>query len=539
MTISRRALAPEQSAAILLWVDPASLAIHDVSKPTLALLGYRREELLGRPITDIECGLTDAFFWEDWKESPRGGPHLQKHAEGSYRCASGDLMAATKIISLVADNGRDWLQIQANPLRAGAGLEEQLAITNSLLQATLEATADGILLTNREGKIINMNRRCAQMWGLPEPLLTAHHDDAVYSFMAELFAEPGVYRQNLAETLRLVDGETFDILELMGGSVFARKSRPAQHGRHIMGRVFSFTDITAQRQAETVRVRLEEQLRESQKMEAIGTLAGGIAHDFNNILATIMGNTELAKMDAQANPLALESLVEISKAATRARDLVQQILSFSRRQPTDLKLVALAPVTQESVRLLKSIMPARITIDLQCDQNVPRVRADATQIEQIVINLATNAMQAMQHGVGRINVRLNTLSAEVIAAMLLTGTCSLKTLASPILSPLSPALRALFEAHPGREMVRITVADNGPGIDAVTLTRIFEPFFTTKPVGEGTGLGLSVVHGIVQGHGGAIAVESELGRETRFCIYLLVPGELGDNAFGSEHKVLD
>jgi two-component system cell cycle sensor histidine kinase/response regulator CckA len=270
---------------------------------------------------------------------------------------------------------------------------------------------------------------------------------------------------------------------------------------HIIGASIILQDITALKQAEAARAVLEAQLRESQKMEAVGTLAGGIAHDFNNIIATILGNAELASLDATGNPAVLDSLEEIRKAGRRARDVVQQILAFSRRQPAAHKSIALAPVIDESVRLLRSTISARVAIESHCAADVPAVRADVTQIEQVIINLATNAMYAMQGQRGQISIRLDTVLLDA-------G-----------LADTHPQLRALYQAHPGRT-VRIAVSDTGSGMDKETLGRIFEPFFTTKPVGEGTGLGLSVVHGIVQSHGGAIMVDSTVGEGTTFTIYL-------------------
>lgn len=274
-------------------------------------------------------------------------------------------------------------------------------------------------------------------------------------------------------------------------------------------------DLTARREAEAARELLEAQLRESQKMEAVGTLAGGVAHDFNSIIATILGNAELAREDAKANPVALQSIDEIRKAGSRARDLVQQILSFSRRQPTERKRIALAPVLEESARLLRATLPARLTLQVHCAADVPPVLADMTQVQQVVINLATNAMQAMRSGPGAISMRLDTV--------LLNG----------VLAGTSAQLQALHARCPGRT-VRLVVRDTGAGMDAATLSRIFEPFFTTKAVDEGTGLGLSVVLGIVQTHEGAIVVESEPGRGTIFSIYLPVaagaPAPAGDAA---------
>jgi signal transduction histidine kinase/ActR/RegA family two-component response regulator len=268
-------------------------------------------------------------------------------------------------------------------------------------------------------------------------------------------------------------------------------------------------DITDRKMAEIARAELESQLRESQKMQAIGTLAGGIAHDFNNILTIILGNVELACEDAKDNSLELESLEEIRRAATRARDLVKQILSFSRRQPTDLKPTSLGAVVDEAARLLRATLPARLALAVNIEADLPLVMADPTQIQQVVINLCTNAMQAKPRGSGTIDIRVGAVALD------------------SALATTHPALTALHRCYQG-PMQRLTVRDDGPGMSGDTLARIFEPFFTTKAVDEGTGLGLSVVHGIVERHAGAITVESELGRGAVFHIYLPIatPQEL-------------
>ncbi len=259
-------------------------------------------------------------------------------------------------------------------------------------------------------------------------------------------------------------------------------------------------DITEQKRAEAVTASLEAQLRESQKMEAIGTLAGGIAHDFNNILTAILGNVEVARQESGGESVVVQRcLDEIQNAGSRARDLVQQILSFSRRQPTDRKSIPLGPVVEEAERLLRATLPSRISLHVKCDADTPHVLADSTQIEQVLLNLATNAMQAMNGERGCITITLDSLILD----------------------------DNLTEAHAGLRKiqqssvraVRLTVRDNGPGMNASTLQRIFEPFFTTKPVNEGTGLGLSVVHGIVQGHDGVITVQSQPGYGAVFSVY--------------------
>jgi PAS domain S-box-containing protein len=259
-------------------------------------------------------------------------------------------------------------------------------------------------------------------------------------------------------------------------------------------------------QAESRRDSLEAQLRESQKMEAIGTLAGGIAHDFNNIITTILGNTELARQDSRNNSSTLRSLDEIRKAGTRALSLVRQILSFSRRQPAERKSTALATVINDTALLLRATLPARLQLTVTCEAGVPSVLADAIQIEQILLNLTTNAMQAFRDHPGHIGIRLDTILLDAA------------------LAHAHPALRTMQDHHPGLT-VRLTVSDDGPGMDPALMGRIFEPFFTSKPVGEGTGLGLSVVLGIVQAHDGAITVDSQPGMGAKFTIYLPVADE--------------
>ena len=178
---------------------------------------------------------------------------------------------------------------------------------------------------------------------------------------------------------------------------------------------------------------------------------------------------------------------------------MQQILAFSRRQPTELKSIDLSDIVLEAARLMRAAVPPRLRVEASCSPRLPKVMADATQIEQVVINLATNAMQAMREGSGSIGIKLDSLTPEAAA--------------------MPPSMSGLQVRHPGA-FLRLTVSDTGPGMDKAVQERIFEPFFTTKPAGEGTGLGLSVVHGIVRTHGGEIAVDSEPGKGTRFTVCL-------------------
>ena len=252
-------------------------------------------------------------------------------------------------------------------------------------------------------------------------------------------------------------------------------------------------DLTARKKIETQRNVLEAQLRESQKMQAVGTMAGGIAHDFNNILGAILGNVELAKQDASENPLALTSLFEIEKAGRRARDLVRQILTFSRNETPKRNALHLGEVVHETARLLKVTLPPSIELQVRIDRHVPAVMADATQVEQALLNLCTNAMHAIGTDKGVITVKLGSTYSQ-----------------------------SLMEERRGISRgnhVTLSVRDTGTGIGPETMERIFEPFFTTKPVGQGTGLGLAVVHGIMRTHQGSVGVKSTPGSGSIFTLY--------------------
>lgn len=245
----------------------------------------------------------------------------------------------------------------------------------------------------------------------------------------------------------------------------------------------------------TTEVRLEKELRQAQKMEAIGTLAGGIAHDFNNILTAIIGYTEIARCRVENGTPACRNLDQVLKAATRARDLVKQILTFSRQAEQELRPVQIAPIIEEALKLLRSSLPTTIEIRksllLGSEQGV--VLSDSTQIHQVMMNLCANAAHAMRTRGGVLDV---TLCESFIGAE-----------------------HRRLDLEPGR-YVQITISDTGHGMDAGVLERIFDPYFTTKEPGEGTGMGLAVVQGIVRKHGGAISVHSELGKGATFEVYL-------------------
>ena len=259
------------------------------------------------------------------------------------------------------------------------------------------------------------------------------------------------------------------------------------------------SDITDQKRAASERHRLELELREAHKMQAIGTLAGGIAHDFNNIIGAILGNLALAQQDIGPEHPAHARLLQVRKAGGRARDLVQQILAFSRHQPHELVTQPLRPVVEETLAMLRPTLPAGVVLTPHFSELPLWVKADATQVQQVLMNLCLNAAHALGPPGGRIDVGLEPMAA------------------------VPPGGLAGDDAAPGGH-AHLWVRDHGCGMDAATLARIFEPFFTTRQASEGTGLGLSVAHGIVAEHGGRISVESMPGAGSTFHVVLPLAG---------------
>ncbi len=253
-------------------------------------------------------------------------------------------------------------------------------------------------------------------------------------------------------------------------------------------------EITERKQAEAEKQRLETQLQQSQKMEAIGTLAGGIAHDFNNILTAVLGYTELALDDSEDGSLLQQNLQEVLAAGNRAKDLVKQILAFSRQADRELKPVRVDLIIKEALKLLRASLPSTIDIDLKLDSQSATL-ADPTQIHQVLMNLCTNAHHAMIDGGGVLTVSLSDILID------------------------SASESRKIDLNTGGYLC-LQVSDTGTGMPEDVKARIFDPFFTTKERDKGTGMGLSVVHGIVKSHGGAITVNSKPGKGTSFTVYL-------------------
>ncbi len=368
--------------------------------------------------------------------------------------------------------------------------EEELRWKTTLLEAQLESSLDGILVVDNKGKKILQNRRMEELWKIPPSADAGKVDVAKAIFDPAYEKDPKRFIEKVAYLNAHPDEASNDVIELVDGTVMERYSAPVRDkaGKNY-GRIWSFRDITEGR-------KMEAQFRQAQKMESIGMLAGGIAHDFNNILSAILGNLHLVKLEAENHPELAEHVEHLFQATQRATDLVNQILTFSRQNKQEREPLRLNRVVQEALKLLRSSVPT--TIRIQSDlKETPTVLANPTAIHQVVMNLGTNAWHAMREKPGTLKVEMGVMEVD------------------PDFAGAHPGLR------PGR-YVRLSVSDNGHGMDAATIERIYEPFFTTKSVGEGTGLGLAVVLGIMQNHDGIITVYSEPGAGTTFHLYFPV-----------------
>jgi PAS domain S-box-containing protein len=427
----------------------------------------------------------------------------------------------TLMVSMVLRGMQTLLDKEKGMLRSLELNQAQLIEANALLQqeilsrreartllreseeryrAISEYSHNAICIVDEGAKITWANQRMVDMAGYPlEQILGAE------SFLQFLAPESANFV--VANFRKFLAGEpyehhyTFHIIRAGGEKRLCEKHMMDfrdHHGRRNL--VISMLDITDRR-------RLELQLLQAQKMEAIGTLSGGIAHDFNNILSGMIGYTEMAMLED--DPDRRQShLQRVLRSCDRATDLVRRILSFSRKTDVAKKPVDVRTIVQEAVKLLRSAIPSTVEIRQNLPERPLICLADPTQIHQVVMNLCTNAAHALRAGGGVLTLELSVLEV---------GSQS---------PPLAPDLAA-------GSYGRLDVKDTGSGIDPAIMDKIFDPFFTTKAETEGTGLGLSVVYGILKGHGGTVTVASELGKGSVFTVFLpLIPEPEGEAAEG-------
>ena len=467
-------------------VDSGTLTCVECNPRSLEMLRCVRQELLGTRFLDFSPavqpdGVTSqakatailrqtlhgkrAFF--EWQHCRRDGTTFE---------------AEVSLKGVPFGHSPHWLAIVRDITDRRLAEEERSRLAKAVEQAT-----ESILITDDHGTIQYVNPAFERVSGYsreevvgdsPRKLKSGKHDDTFYEEMWTTIARGEVWKGRL--TNRKKDGTIYEEEATISPICDAT------------GKIVNYVGV---RRDVTRETELEQQLLQSRKMEAIGTLAGGIAHDFNNMLAAIIGYTELALMGIESGQPDGTDLRSVLEAANRAKELVGQILTFSRQKEARRELVTVGKVIGEVLRLLRASFSTNITIDQEIDCPAATAMADTTQIHQVITNLCSNAAHAMRDRGGVLRVALTTvdLCAHDIAAY--------------------PGL----DAGP---YLRLTVSDTGEGMSEEIRTRVFDPFFTTKAPGEGTGMGLAVAHGIIKSHGGTITVSSEMNKGSTFEVLL-------------------
>ncbi len=376
-------------------------------------------------------------------------------------------------------------------------MEEAIRLGEHLRSVILDSVADAIFYVRVEGpgryRIAAVNTAFSKLFGISDkdivgrPLEDIVPPDMLERTLAryDCAARTGA-RQVWEEIMSSRAGEKFGEITLI--PLFDAEGRCTNY-------VGTVHDMTARIQSERERAQLQSRLHQAQRIQALGTLAGGIAHDFNNILAAIGGNTDLLLEEIGTDSPMRKPLLEIQKASRRANDLVRQILTFSRSSAPTCEIVDPRPVAAEALELLRATLPSDLELRESFAEDTPSIKADSTQFHQVVVNLVANAAHASGREKGAVEVLLDAATDAEI----------------PRDTP-APIARGRY--------LRLRVRDQGCGMDAATLKRVFEPFFTTRPPGQGTGLGLSVVHGVVESHKGVIHIDSALGRGTVVSVFL-------------------
>ncbi len=467
----------------VIWTADLDLRVTFVSPSIESLLGCRIEEALRQKVPGFLAPEAFGSAWAAYKKE------LKKKKE-KYR-------DSTFLVELKhREGGRIWAEVKSSAvydenleLKGLVGItrditkrkiaEDGLRESEEKFRAIFNSVQDAIFMKNREGVYTLANSGMERILGMKASEIIGTKADAIFS--------DSDLKHIRTLDARVFEGQTVETEESLivkgGLRQFMTFRVPIRNGSgEIIGLCGVARDITQTRQ-------LESKLRQSQKMEAIGTLAGGIAHDFNNILASIMGYTELAlcRNMPKASP-AVQDLESVLKASYRAKDLISQILTFSRQTESGKKRVQLTPIIKEAVQFLRATLPSTIRIR-ECYYSSPcTVLADQVQIHQVMMNLCSNAAHSMQERGGVLEISLQDIYLEEETDF-------------------------QHKLWPG-EYIRLSIRDTGHGIDPVILGRIFDPYFTMKGTGEGTGLGLSVVYGIMKSHGGSVTIESEVGRGT-------------------------
>ena len=482
--VDQRLRAAVESAPSGLIMTDAEGRMVLVNRETERLFGYPREELLGRSIEMLV------------PERLRGnhpGFRAGFMADPKVRAMG----AGRELFGLRKDGSEVPVEIGLTPVPTPEGLFVLSTVVDvsarrraeARFRVAVESSPNGMVMVDPAGRIVLVNREVERLFGFSRDELLGQ---SIEVLVPEQFRgrHPDFRRLFFEKPLARAMGAGRELFGLRkdGTAVpveIGLNPIETEEGLFVLS---SIVDISARKRAEEERNRLEEQLRQAQKLEAIGTLAGGIAHDFNNMLGAIVGYAELLRPQLADRPGAVADIAEILKASQRGRELIERILAFSRRQAPSRRPLDLRQAVQEVQQLLRATIPTTVELRMRLPDQPQRVSADETSVHQVVMNLANNAVQAMPEG-GTLEIGLDGIYVRDSVA------------------------RANPELHEGPYSL-LTIRDSGAGIEPGVRARVFEPFFTTKGPGAGSGLGLAVVQAIMRDLDGTVALESEAGLGT-------------------------
>jgi two-component system, cell cycle sensor histidine kinase and response regulator CckA len=477
-----------------MWTyDLETLGFLAVNESALQHYGYSREDFLAMTIKDIRPPEDIPVLIINLSQVTSG---LDRAGIWRHRKKNGEIIDVEITSHTLTFAGRRAEVVLANDVTERKRAEEQLRHQLNYTAAITKSLGEGVYALDRRGRVTFMNPAAEAALGYSQAELSGQPmHEAIHFQYADGTPRPPdeCPLVGALESGEIVEVED-DVFTRKDGSLFhvSYTSSPIITAGQVVGDVLAFRDISERRT-------LEEQLRQSQKMEAIGQLAGGIAHDFNNLLTAIIGYSDLSLMPLKAGDPLRHYVGEIKKAGERAAELTRQLLAFSRKQVLQPKVLDLNTVVADLEKMLQRLIGEDIKLRTVLDPELGNIKADPGQIEQVIMNLAVNARDAMPTG-GKLTIETSNVYFDEEYSTLHIG------------------------VTPGA-YIMLAVSDTGTGMDAATQARIFEPFFTTKEVGKGTGLGLSTVYGIVKQSGGNIWVYSEPGWGTTFKVYLTRVGE--------------
>ena len=484
----------EQAADIILQLEitPEGMpVIRDVNNATLRLLGYERDELIGQPVSFIEAAPDASKVVNERRQNVLSGTGTV--FEARHRCKDGTIRDFECSVSEMQVGSKTFAISVERDITERKRAEEALRESEERYRTLFDDAKDGIALADAEtGRIVECNQALCAMVGMKKTELVGQMQSVLHppqaaesgksvAFVKHTTGDPGITVEDriISRTGALTPVEI-------------RAARVNMNGRDYMLGIFR--DVSERKQHETEKERLQSQLLQAQKMEAIGTLAGGVAHDFNNLLTAISGFTTMAMEKLDESDPVQKDLKQVSTAATKAAGLTRQLLLFSRKQHMEPVPMDPNATISRLLKMLGRLIGEDIVIETDLGKEIWNILGDAGNIEQVIMNLSVNARDAMPNG-GKLFIKTENLTIDKEYCQTCQG------------------------SRPGR-FVRISVSDTGSGMDELIQEHIFEPFFTTKAEGKGTGLGLSVVLGIVEQHKGWINVYSEPGHGTTFKVYI-------------------